>query len=45
VDPTWGLLGAMLTCGAFIVWMRPDGDEMVGKAKDAVEGIIGGDLP
>jgi len=45
VDPTWGLLGAMITCGAFIVWMRPDGDEMVGMAKDAVEGIIGGDLP
>lgn len=45
VDPTWGLLGAMLTCAAFIVWMRPDGDEMVAQAKDAVEGIIGGELP
>jgi len=45
VDPMWGLFGAALTCTAFIVWMRPDGDEMVAQAKDAVEGLIGGSLP
>lgn len=44
VDPTWGLLGACLTCTAFIVWMRPDGDEMVESAREAVEGVVGGAL-
>jgi hypothetical protein len=44
VDPTWGLFGACLTCCAFVVWMRPDGDEMVGKAREAVENIAGGSI-
>ncbi|AGC65541.1 hypothetical protein K745_gp16 [Haloarcula hispanica virus PH1] len=44
VDPMWGLFGAALTCTAFIVWMRPDGDEMVQQAREAVEGLIGGSL-
>lgn len=44
VDPTWGLVGAMLVCTAFTVWMRPDGDELVGRAREAVENIAGGSL-
>ena len=42
VDPTWGLVGAMLCCVAFTVWMRPDGDELVGDAKEAIGNIAGG---
>lgn len=45
VDPVWGMVGAVLVCGAFVVWMRPDGEEMVSQAKSAVEGLIGGELP
>lgn len=45
VDPVWGLFGAALCCTAIVVWMRPDGDEMVDRAKEAVEGIAGGSLP
>ena len=39
VDPAWGLFGASLTCLALVIWMRPDGEEMVGKAREAVENI------
>lgn len=38
IDPAWGLLGAMLCAAAFTVWMRPDGDEIVLDAKDALLG-------
>ena len=44
VEPTWGLLGASLCCLAVVVHMRPDGDEMVDRAKGAVENIAGGQL-
>jgi len=44
VNPAWGLLGSVLVCAAFVVWMRPDGDDLVERAKDAVSGIIGGDV-
>jgi hypothetical protein len=44
VEPTWGLLGASLCCLAVVVHMRPDGDEMVDRAKGAVENIAGGTL-
>jgi len=44
VDPLYGLLGAMLACGAFVLWMRPDGDAAVQRAKDALGNIAGGKL-
>jgi len=44
VDPAWGLLGAALTCAAVVVWLRPDGDEIADRAKEAVENIAGGSL-
>jgi len=44
VDPTWGLLGAAACCTALVIWMRPDGDEMVGRAREAVENLAGGAL-
>jgi len=44
VDPLYGLLGAMLACGAFVLWMRPDGDDAVQRAKDALANIAGGNL-
>ena len=44
ISPTWGLLGAAACCTALAIWMRPDGDEMVGRAREAVENIAGGAL-
>lgn len=44
VDPMWGLFGAALCCVGVVVWMRPDGEEMVETARDAVENIAGGSL-
>jgi hypothetical protein len=43
VDPAWGLLGAVLCCCAMTIWMRPDGDEIVQDAKDALAEIGGTD--
>lgn len=42
VDPIWGLLGSMIICTAFVVWMRPDGEEKVSQARDAIENMAGG---
>lgn len=42
VAPEWGLLGAILCAGAFVIWMRPDGEEKVQAMKEAVEGLING---
>ena len=44
VDPAWGMFGSLLISAALVVWMRPDGDEMVEKAQDAVGNLAGGDL-
>lgn len=33
IHPVWGLIGASLICAAVIVYRRPDGDQMVDKAK------------
>lgn len=41
IDPAWGLLGSMVCCLAVVLWMRPDGDEQLGKARSAVRGIGG----
>lgn len=41
VDPAWGLLGAVLCGCAFTIWMRPDGDEIIDDAKDALSEIGG----
>jgi len=33
ISPVWGLIGASLICSAVIVYRRPDGDQVVEKAK------------
>ena len=33
VDPVWGLLGTAIVCSAFAIWMRPDGDEQIRRAR------------
>lgn len=43
IDPLWGFLGAAMMCSAMVVWMRPDGEELVEKTKETVGNIIGGD--
>lgn len=42
VDPTWGLLGSALMATAMVVWMRPDGDEAIQKARDQIGDLAGG---
>lgn len=34
IDPIWGLCGSMLLCTAIVVWMRPDGDELIADARE-----------
>lgn len=41
VSPAWGLFGAVLIAGAMMVWLRPDGDEAVAKAREVVGNITG----
>lgn len=43
VSPAWGLLGSVLMTGALVVWLRPDGDEAIGKAREKISGFTGGD--
>jgi hypothetical protein len=33
VDPIWGFAASSLLCVAMVMWMRPDGDEMVSSIK------------
>ena len=42
VSPAWGLAGSMLMALAMTVWLRPDGDRAVSKAREAVENLTGG---
>lgn len=42
IDPAWGLLGSMICCTAVVLWMRPDGDEQLSKARNALSAIGGG---
>lgn len=42
VDPVWGLLGAVLMCGAMAVMFRPDGDELIGLGRDRLAGLSEG---
>lgn len=42
VSPAWGLLGSVLLAGAMTVWLRPDGDEAIEKARDKISGFTGG---
>lgn len=42
IDPAWGLLGSALLCMSLVVWMRPDGDQAVDRAKSAVSNLTGG---
>lgn len=41
VDPAFGLLGSVLACAALVVYLRPDGDEKLADAKDAISNIGG----
>lgn len=36
IDPVWGFCGAMVMCLGLVVYMRPDGDEMIADAMDRV---------
>jgi hypothetical protein len=42
VAPIWGLLGSALIGGAMVVWLRPDGNQAVGRARDAIGSMTGG---
>lgn len=42
VDPAWGFAGSAFCALAIILWMRPDGDEQMGRITDAVGNIAGG---
>lgn len=42
VDPLWGLLGTMILCAGFSLWMRPDGDEKIERMKDAIGNMADG---
>lgn len=34
VDPLWGFAASLMVCSAVVVWMRPDGDELVDKLRN-----------
>lgn len=36
IDPIWGFCGAMVMCLGLVVYMRPDGDEMIADAMERV---------
>lgn len=42
VSPVWGFVGAAMMAGAMMIWMRPDGDEKVEAAREAIGNIAGG---
>ena len=42
VAPIWGLLGSALIAGAMVVWLRPDGDQAIVRARNAVSSMAGG---
>jgi len=41
VSPAWGLAGSTLMAAAMVVWLRPDGDDAIERAREAVRGIGG----
>lgn len=43
IDPIWGLAGSALLCSVIVVWMRPDGDELVHNAKETVSSLANRD--
>jgi hypothetical protein len=40
INPLWGFTASMVACTALVVWMRPDGDELV----ESVTGATGNPL-
>jgi hypothetical protein len=42
VVPIWGLLGSALIGGAMVIWLRPDGDQAVTGAREAISNMTGG---
>lgn len=42
INPAWGLLGSTLVAAAMVVWLRPDGDQAIEKARGAIENMSGG---
>jgi hypothetical protein len=42
VNPAWGLAAAIAGCVAFSLWVRPDGDEQIKRAKEAINSIANG---
>jgi hypothetical protein len=39
VDPLMGFAASLLACTALVLWMRPDGDEVIGRVSERVQHI------
>lgn len=42
ISPIWGLAGSALLCTTMVVYLRPDGDELVSTASDRLSGLRSG---
>jgi hypothetical protein len=42
VSPAWGLAATIAACTAFTLWMRPDGEDQLKRAKEAIDSIANG---
>lgn len=42
VNPIWGLTGSALLCTVMVVYMRPDGDEVVSNTKERLTRVMEG---
>jgi hypothetical protein len=42
VNPMWGLAATIAACVAFTLWVRPDGDQQIKRARDAINSIANG---
>lgn len=39
IDPLWGFAASALACVALVVWMRPDGDELIDKVRNRASDV------
>lgn len=39
IDPLWGMVASLTLCSFIVLWRRPDGDELVGSAKEQLGDI------
>lgn len=42
VNPVWGLAGSAMLCSVMVVYLRPDGDEVVSNAKEKLAAVRNG---